>query len=131
MPATMTAPERSEEVRSRERLGRALDHVRPTMAKAVRSSDQALCQVMREAIVDYYGSVQEAAFHLGEVDPSLMQREFKDGKFKRFDEHADAAAKAHVGEAVRKAFPPADPRAEAMRLLRELRARIDELAEVI
>lgn len=124
MAATMTAPHRSDPVRS-------LDDIRPSMAKAVRPSDRAFCSVMREAIVAHYGSVKEAAFALGQVDESLMRRELEAGKFGRFDEHADDAAKGAVTQALLRAFPPCDPRAEAMRLIREARARLDALAEVI
>lgn len=124
MGNTMTATHRSDPVLS-------LDEIRPAMAKAVRSSDRSFCRVMREAIIGYYGSVKAAAYALGQVDPSLMSREFADGKFGRFDEHADAEAKGAVGAAIRLAFPPCDPREEARRLIREARARLDELAEVI
>lgn len=120
----MTARNRSEEVRS-------LDQIRPTMAKAVRPSDRAFCHTLREAIVGYYGSVKAAAIALGDVDESLMSREFAAGKFGRFDEHAEADAKAAVAQALMRAFPPCDPRAEALRLIREARARLDALAEVI
>lgn len=99
MPPTMPNARRSNPVRS-------LDAIPLGMAKAVRSSDQqSFSAVTTKAIIQHYGSVQEAAFALGQVDPSLMMREFGACKFARFDEHADARARAAVSGALAAAYP--------------------------
>lgn len=113
---------------------RTLDDVRPRPAKAGLSSDHvgpSLRVVMADAIVGYYGSVKATALTLGNVDPSLMQREFKDGKFGRFDEHADTFAKAAVSQALRIAFGDTDPKAAAIRMLDQLYVQIEAIKEVL
>lgn len=128
MPQTMRDAVLSDPVRS-------LDRVRPQMAKAVRPSDRALCAVVAAAVVKHYGSVKAAAISLSEpgkeLDPSLMMRELKEGKFARLDAKADSETKAFIAEELKKAFPAQDPKAQAQRLIRETRAKLDELAEVV
>lgn len=134
-PITPNA-QRSQEVRS-------LDHVRPSPAKAGLDRSDAvrlpeivgpsLCSVMGEAIVAHYGSVKEAAYALGEVDPSLMQREFDAGKFARFDQHATTEAKAAVSERLQQSFAPlSSPWAivrQATRIVRQQCDLIDQWSE--
>lgn len=101
------------------------------MAKAVLSSDRVglpFRQVQGDAVVRFYGSVKAAAFALGEVDPSLMQREFREGKFARFDEHANEAAKAFVANALAEAFGTLQTREARIQQLR--RAIEDQLNEM-
>lgn len=71
-------------------LVRPLDNIRPQSVKAGLTSDFiGPVSVMHEAIIDFYGTVKEAAYWLGlganqpKLDESLMQREFKAGDFKR------------------------------------------------
>lgn len=109
---------------------RTLDNIRPTQAKAglhpthpsdvVRPSDGiGLSDVIRDAVVKHYGSVKAAAISLGNVDPSLMQREFDAGKFARLNE-ADADAKAAVADALYQVFGRLeDPKARVVRRIRE------------
>ena len=83
---------------------------------------------MKDAVIRYYGTVKEAAFALGQVDPSLMMREFDAAKFGRFDAHADDAAKAFVAEAVHQSLGQVeDPRARAKRTVRELMDKAREI----
>lgn len=127
MASSVPAPGASVPVRS-------LDDVRPAPAKARLASDRigpAFASVLKAAIISHYGSVKAAAFAL-HVDASLMQREFDAGKFGRLDQADDAgAAKAAIARAVYDAFRDDDPQAHVRRVIREIRQRIDELAEVV
>ena len=150
----MPTPDRSDPVRSS-------DFPRPTPAKAGarRSdagpmSDQAptgaphspanghqaaptptIGSVVKATVVQHYGSVQEAAYRLGEgagrapLDPSLMMREFEAGKLTRLE--ADPTAKAVVACALHAAFVPADPRTRARQILRDTYTRLLELDQII
>ncbi len=113
---------------------RSLDTIRPTPAKAVLSSDPiglTVIDVTTEAVLAHYGGVKQAAYALGHVDPSLMMREFKDGKFGRLrlcDEHATAA----IAVAMDKAFGKlTTPEARARQMVREIRQRLDELSQYL
>lgn len=109
-----------------------LDNIRPTAAKAVLSSDRrSVGGVFKSAVVKHYGSVKAAAISLGNVDPSLMMREFAASKFGRFDEHADDAAKADVSAIVYRALGQSDPKAEIRRALKEAKDRIEDVMERI
>lgn len=75
--------------------------------KAGLASDQiglTLGTVACDALIAYYGSVKAAALTLGNVDPSLMQREIKAGDLRRFHKHADAGAIAALTQALGVAF---------------------------
>lgn len=133
MASTLTKPTPSDPVRS-------LDHVRPTPAKAGLPSDRVgptYRSVVKAAVIQHYGSVKEAAYQLGEgagqppLDPSLMMREFAEGKFGRFDASADDAAKATVASALHAAFGDTDPKARVQRLIRQSRQILDELQEAV
>lgn len=120
---------------------RDLDRIRPDGAAAkvdspTRSdgsptrSDARFTKAVADAIVAHYGSVKAAAISLGGVDESLMMREFKKGNF-RLLERADAVALGFIAGKVRREFPESDPKAEARRLIRDARVRLDELAELL
>lgn len=124
----------SAEVRSSDREVRAIDRVRPEAAKAQLASDRVgptFRSVMKRAILAHYGTVKETAFALGEVDESLMQREFEAGKFGRFDDHANEGAKAYVARELRRTFGDVDTKATARRMIEDLRVRLDDIAEVL
>jgi hypothetical protein len=120
----------------------SLDNIRPTQVKAglhptfqsdsVRTSDGlGLGDVIRDAVLKHYGSVKAAAISLGNVDPSLMQREFEAGKFGRLNE-ADAAAKAAISEALYQVFGRLeDPKACARRAIREIEERVNTLRQFV
>lgn len=94
-------------------LGPASDKVGPGPAKAGLRSDVIglpFEQVTRDSIIRFYGSVKAAALSLGPVDPSLMQREFADGNFKRFYKHATFDAKAFVAKELAESYGPLDTR---------------------
>lgn len=109
------------------------DFPRPTPAKAGLRSDGIglpFHQVMKDAVIRYYGSVKAAALSL-EVDPSLMMREFDAGKFGRL-EKADAEAKAFIAAAMQDAYGVlASPKARGFQLLREIDQRIAEIRQLI
>lgn len=133
MANMLTNSDRSDPVRD-------LDTLRPRPAKAglhrtdqsepVGSSDR-IGPVVAAAVVKHYGSVKAAAISLGNVDPSLMQREFEAGKFGRLD-CADDAVKAAVAAALTERFGHlSDPKDRARRQIREARRAIDELSDYI
>lgn len=127
MSSNLSNAQRSQEVRT-------LDTIRPEMAKAVLSSDRVglpFRQVQGDAVVRFYGSVKAAAFALGQVDPSLMQREFREGKFGRFDEHANEQAKAFVANALAETFGTLLTReARIQQLRRSIAESLDEMAQL-
>jgi hypothetical protein len=92
--------------------------------------------VARDALRAYYGSVDAAAFALGEgngrgpLDPSLMCRELEAQKFGRLN--ACDEAKAVVTAAWHKHFGhPDDPKAHARRVAIEIRERLAMLEQFI
>lgn len=125
---------------------RSLDNVRPEMAKAglvrtvesdgVGSSDP-IGRVGYDAVIAHYGSVKEAAYALGKVDPSLMRRELlEQGRFARLDIATDAAmVKAKVAEAMSRAYTPLSTPQSRLRQkardLREIANEIEQAAELV
>lgn len=94
----------------------------PTVERRVPSFRAA----MKAGIETYYGSLKVAAltFH---VDDSQLLKEWAKGNFLRYDEHADAEAKAFVSAYVDAALGQGhDPKLRAKALLRDMRARLDE-----
>lgn len=125
----MPAPRRSDPVCS-------LDHIRPTPAKAglkqSDASDHSVVAVTRDALVKHYGSVKAMAFALGEVDPSLMNREFDAGKLARVDQFAGPEAKAAIALALTEAFGVlTTPQARIRAAIREMRAKCDEFEQFV
>lgn len=127
MSATMRDPRRSDPVRD-------LETVRPAPAKAgLRPSESvglsdSLGLVAKDAVVKHYGSVKAAAITL-QVDPSLLMRELEAGKLARLD--ADPDAKTAVSKALFDAFGCSDPKSQARQLIRDVRARLDALGELL
>lgn len=119
---------------------RSLDSIRPTPAKAVLPSDHiglTVVDVTIDALLAHYGGVKQMAYALGEgagqlpLDPSLMMREFKDGKLGRL-RHCDETALASVTVAMDRAFGKlTTPEARARQMVREIRQRLDELAQYL
>jgi hypothetical protein len=97
------------------------------------SDNFGLGGVAFDAIVAYYGSVKEAAYALGEVDPSLMRREIRACDFSRFEKHADKDAKAALVASLAMAFGPmaASPQQYAEALLDKIQAEINEVRQYI
>lgn len=120
MARSVAEPCRSDPVRE-------LDSIRPEPVKAgLRSDPIGLNRVMTEAVIAHYGSVKAAAITL-DVDPSLMMREFKEGKFGRLDK-VDEATKAAIASALSEAFGTlTSPQARARKTIRDIRRLIDEL----
>lgn len=132
MRQTMTATATSDPVRSLDNIGPASDQIGPRQAKAGLRRGTSLIQVTKEAAIRYYGGVKQTAFALGEVDPSLMMREFDAGKFARLDEHADDEAKSYIAAAQVEAFGPlSDPKARGYQLLREIEQRVAEVRQLL
>lgn len=131
MPSTMRAPASSDPVRS-------LDQIPTRMAKAesdrIRPSDPIglrWADVVTEAVRAHYGSVKAAAISLGDVDPSLMMREFKAGNFRLLD-RADDETKAAVATAVSAAFGPlTSPKARGRQRIRDARSALDDLDQLL
>lgn len=87
---------------------------------------------MKDAVISHYGSVKEAAYALGQADPSLMMREFGEGKFGRFDRHADDLAKAAVVGVLNEAFGKlTTPKEAALDAVRTIRKASDLIAQAL
>lgn len=116
MSRSISSAEASSEVRFS-------DVPRPAPAKADLRSDLVglpFEQVTRDAIIRYYGSVKAAAISLGNVDPSLMQREFAEGNFKRFYKHGTFEAKAFVAAQLNESYGPLNSREARIQQLKRL-----------
>lgn len=113
---------------------RSLENIGPGQAKARLASDHiglSVIAVTVEGILAHYGSVKAAAISLGNVDPSLMMREFKVGNL-RLLERADEVAKAAIFAYAHEAFGPlTSPSARARHLLREVDRITNELWQVL
>lgn len=131
MSQTMTATRSSDPVRSMDNIGPASDQIGPGPQKAhLRERGPSLIQTTKDAAIRFYGGVKQTAFALGEVDPSLMMREFDAGKFQRLDTHADVDAKAFIAAAQVDAFGPLKtPQARIRQAIREARQRLDDIEQ--
>ena len=112
----------------------SLDCVQTKQAKATLDSQPPSVQVtavVKDALLRHYGSLKSAAISL-RVDEGQMSRELRTGRFKleKLD-RADADAKAFIANALHEAYGDTDPKAQARRLIREARQRLDELADVV
>lgn len=112
-----------------------LDDVRPRMAKAVHRGPSARLvwsAVLKDALLRHYGSLKAAAISMGNYDASQLIRDLDTGKFKQERlELCDDAAKAFIAAALFEAFSRTDPKARVLRLIRESRRLLDELAEAV
>jgi hypothetical protein len=111
----------------------SIDGVRPQMVKADldrQSLSIAMTTVVKDALIRHYGSLKAAAISL-RMDQGQLSRELDSGdfKFKRLD--GDSDAKAFIACALHEAYGRVDPKARALRLIREGRRLLDELAEVV
>ena len=112
----------------------SLDDVQTKNIKAGlrgQSSSVRVTVVVKDAMQRHYGSLKAAAISLS-MDEGQLSRELGNGDFK-FEklERADDEAKAFIAAALHEALGDPDPKAQARRLIREARARLDELAEAI
>lgn len=114
---------------------RTLENIGPGQAKAGLRSDlvgPTFGATMKDAVIAHYGSVKEAAYALGQVDPSLLMRELGDGKFGRFDKHADEIAKAAVVGVLNEAFGKlSTPKEAALDAVRGARKHLDTIAQAL
>lgn len=111
----------------------SLDGVRPKAAKAGlerQSVSIALSSVVKDALIRHYGSLKSAAITL-QMDQGQLTRELQTGDFKLKKLDRDDEAKAFIARALHEAFGDADPKAQARRAIREVRARLDELQELV
>ena len=92
----------------------------------------AMSMVVKDALLRHYGSFKAAAISMGEMDQGQLTRDLDSGKFK-FErlELCDPDAKAFVCRALAEAFSASDPKARIIRLIRESRRLLDELAEAV
>ena len=103
------------------------------MAKAnldSQSSSIALTTVVKDALIEHYGSLKAAAISM-HMDQGQLTRELQTGDFKLKKLEGDEDAKATIAAALHAAFSQSDPRATARRELREIRHRIDRVEELI
>lgn len=130
MKQSISTVTKSDQVRSLDHVGPASDQVGPKQVKA-ELRRTPFGQVQADAIVRFYGSVKAAAYALGQVDASLMQREFRDGKFGRFDEHAKDDAKAYVANVLHEVFGTLGTReARIAQLKRSITDQLDEMEQL-
>lgn len=98
-------------------------------AAVSQSKSITLTAVVKDALIRHYGSLKCAAISLA-IDQGQLTRDLQTGDFKFNKLERDDAAKAFVAHALADAYGR-DPHAEMRRLIREVRSRIDELAERI
>lgn len=114
----------------------SIDDVRIDRTKQLRvgqSSSISTGDLVKGALESHYGSLKAAACSMKPVmDLGQLSRELKSGDFKleKLD-RLDEDGKAAVAKAFRDAYDDTDPKAEARRLIRETRQRLDRLAEVV
>lgn len=127
MGSSVRRPEPSTPVNS-------LDGVRTRQLRhgeADQPSSIALTGVVKDAMQRHYGSLKAAAISL-RMDEGQLSRELKSGDFKLEKlERADDDAKAYIAKALHDACGECDPKARARRLIRDVRARLDDLAEAV
>ena len=129
MADTMRQPSPSSPVKS-------IDDVRPRQAKATLGSQSKsirLTAIVKDALQLHYGSLKAAALSMTpHMDQGQLTRELQTGDFKleKLD-RLDETGKAFISKALHEAYGNPDPKAIARRLIREARARLDELAEVV
>jgi hypothetical protein len=88
-----------------------------------------LSAVVKDVLIRHYGSLKAAALTF-EMDLGQLSRELQTGdfKFKRLDAHGDV--KVAIARAMYQAFGDDDPKARRRRVIRDLRDRLDELADI-
>lgn len=132
MSRSVATAQLSDPVRSLENIGPSSDRIGPGPIKADLRSGASWNATHKDAAIRYFGGVKQTAFALGQVDPSLMMREFDAGKFARFDEHADEQAKSFVAAALAEAYGPlSNPKQRGFQLLREIDQRVAEIRQLI
>jgi len=98
-----------------------------------QSASIRLTDVVKGALEQHYGSLKCAALSMKPpMDLGQLSRELKTGDFK-FEklERLDAEGQAFIVKALHDATGDGDPKAQARRLIREARQRLDALAEVV
>lgn len=86
--------------------------------------------VVKDALIRHYGSLKAAAITM-RIDQGQLTRDLQNGDFKLKKLDGDDEAKAFVATALHEAFGSADPKARVMRLIRDGRRILDELAEAL
>ena len=115
---------------------KTLDDVRTRQLRAGELSQSPsirLTDVVKGALEQHYGSLKCAALSMKpHMDLGQLSRELKTGDFKLEKlERLDVDGRAHIARALHEALGNTDPKAEARRLIRETRQRLDALAEVV
>lgn len=113
-----------------------VDSVRPKALKAGAASQSqsiALTEVVKDALLRHYGSLKSAALSMTPpMDQGQMTRELQTGSFNLEKlQRLDLDGQAFIAEALYEARGSADPKAKALRAIREARRQLDELAEAI
>lgn len=90
----------------------------------------AMTAVVKEALLRHYGSLKAAAISL-RMDQGQLTRELQSGDFKFGKLERDQEAKAFVADALYEAFGQDTPKTRVLRLIREGRRVLDELAETV
>lgn len=100
-------------------------------SSAVNRHSIQMRAIVKDVLIRHFGSLKAAAITFG-MDQGQLSRELDTGDFKllkRLDGHDDL--KLAIARAMVEAFDDHDPKARTRRLLRDVRQRLDDLAEVI
>lgn len=103
------------------------------MAKAERASQSlsiASGQVVKEALIDHYGSLKAAAITL-KYDLGQLSHDLKTGDFKLKRLDVDPEARQDVYSALYEAVRDETPRVKQQRALQRARRALDELSEAV
>ena len=107
-----------------------IDRPRSGPSPARRQSKSiALTRIVKDALLRYYGSLKAAAITLG-YDQGQLSRDLESGDFKVKRLEVDEDAKVFVAVALADHYGR-DPHADARRLIREVRLRLNELEDVM
>ena len=127
MGSSLAADRRSMESNS-------LDTVEPRMAKASldgQSRSIGLTEVVKDALIRHYGSLKAAALSM-QMDQGQLTRELQSGDFKMRRLESDAHLATELGKELVERFGPlSTPKARGKQKLREMRAAIEELDQLL
>lgn len=108
---------------------------RPASADAGRADQSVsipLIAVVKDVLIRHFGNLKVAAHELG-IDHGQLSRDLGTGdfKFKKIEGHADAAVlKQAIAKAMAGTYGGDDPKSRKRRVIRAMRAHLDELEEI-
>jgi hypothetical protein len=88
-----------------------------------------MCAVVKDVLIRHFGSLKAAAISM-EMDQGQLSRDLQTGDFKFKKLEGFDAVKMLIARAMYQAFGEDDPKARRRRVIRDLRDRLDELADI-